>query len=55
MNTIVQIDKFGDKNMTILAKNIFRTTDLVILQENKHPKDCECLFIFFRCTFFFFY
>lgn len=44
LTTIVQINKFGDKNMTILSKNIFRATDLVILQENKHPKDCKYLF-----------
>lgn len=44
LTTIVQINKFGDKNMTILSKNIFRATDLVILQENKHPKNCMYLF-----------
>ncbi|XP_050433383.1 low-density lipoprotein receptor-related protein 1 isoform X2 [Adelges cooleyi] len=38
LTTIVRIDKFGDKNMTTLAKNIFRATDLVMMQENKHPK-----------------
>lgn len=42
LTTIVKIDKFGDKNMTVLSKNIFRATDLVILQENKYPRDCKC-------------
>lgn len=46
MTTIVKIDKFDDKNLTILSKNIFRATDLVILQENKHPKDCKFLLTF---------
>lgn len=47
MTTIVKIDKFEDKNITILSKNIFRATDLVIMQENKHPKDCKYLSTWF--------
>lgn len=46
LTTIVQIDKFGDKNITVLSKNIFRATDFVVLQENKHPKDCKCYYIY---------
>lgn len=32
--------------MTVLSKNIFRATDLVVLQENKHPTDCKCIYIY---------
>ncbi|XP_050540895.1 low-density lipoprotein receptor-related protein 1 [Daktulosphaira vitifoliae] len=39
LTTIIRIDKFGDKNITTLAKNIFRATDLAIMQENKYPKN----------------
>ncbi|XP_027843018.2 low-density lipoprotein receptor-related protein 1 [Aphis gossypii] len=39
LTTIVKIEKFEDKNITVLSKTIFRATDLVIMQENKHPKD----------------
>lgn len=50
LTTIVKIEKFEDKNITVLSKTIFRATDLVIMQENKHPKDCKYLFTYFYTT-----
>jgi len=53
MTTIVQIDKFGEKNLTTLSKDIFRATDLVILQENKQSKHCKYRIEYFQKLIFF--
>lgn len=52
MTTIVQIDKFGEKNLTTLSKDIFRATDLVILQENKQSKHCKYRIEYFQKLIF---